>query len=61
VRETKRLRVTLVYEYDVCPEDYPHGNDPLAMAHVDIETDPAVILDADWTIRVATFAVGKKS
>lgn len=44
-----RLRVTLVYEYETNPADYP-DTDPAAMARFDIETDPAVVLDADWMV-----------
>jgi hypothetical protein len=52
---SKHLRVTLVYEYDVNPVYYPNGNDPIDMAKCDIEGDPSVVLDAEWTIQQAEF------
>ena len=51
----KTLRVTLVYEYKVNPDHYPDP-DPLAMATLDIETEPAVILDTEWKIEGAVFS-----
>lgn len=52
---TQILRVTLVYEYEVHPEHYPNGDDPMEMAKTDIEVDPTIILDAEWHIESASF------
>lgn len=58
--ETKRLRVTLVYEYDVEPEHYSNGADPLAMAQEDLDGDAAALLmDADSEIERAVFVSGE--
>lgn len=40
-----RLRVTVTYEYDTNPEDYPEGErDPTTLAQYDIDTDPTIML-----------------
>lgn len=54
-QKMKRLRVTIVYEYDVDPKHYPNGNDPLAMAMLDLEADIGVILDGEWEVDRAVF------
>lgn len=50
---TKRLRVTLVYEYETYPDNYP-DQDPVKMATLDAKNDLAeelmMSLGADWKI-----------
>lgn len=58
--QRKALRVTLVYEYDVDPDDYPNGNDPYEMAVLDFEQDLA-IKDSDWEIERAVFRAEQSS
>lgn len=48
-----KMIVTLMYEYEIKPEDYP-DQDPMEMAVLDIENDPAFILDTEWTITAAS-------
>lgn len=51
---TARLQVTLTYEYEVTPFDFGDAaDDPTRMALIDIETDPTIILNADWKIKQA--------
>lgn len=56
--EMKRLRVTLVYEYDVRLQDYPGITNPFEMAELDINQDAvAAVANADeWTLKGAEFA-----
>jgi hypothetical protein len=51
-----KLRVTLIYTYEVNPDYYPHM-DALDMATCDIESDPIVVLQADeWKIESAVLS-----
>lgn len=50
-----RMRVTLVYEYEINPDDYD-VSEPMAMAVFDVENDPAFILDTDWMVKSAEWS-----
>jgi len=53
----KRIRATLIWEYDVEPKDYKEPNpSPAYMAKSDLETDPALLLElGEWVSIKAEF------
>lgn len=50
--ESKRLRVTLIYEYDVYPGDYDAGDaaNAMTMASLDLAHSPEVLLESESRI-----------
>lgn len=45
---SQRIAVTVTYEYDVNPEHYPTDvQTPTKMAELDIDTDPAAMLQGE--------------
>jgi len=50
-----RMRAVVVFEYTTNPADYPDGMDALGMAALDLEADPAFILDTEWSLSEASY------
>lgn len=53
--EKKHLRLVLIVDYEVDPDDYDEvGGDAFKMAELDLDHDAAgTILNSDWTLESA--------